>query len=196
MTLEAFNLRALCERTLTDAGQHLRLAHCVGVSHTAARLGHALDLPEGWPELLRTVGFVHDVGYGVSGGTGLHFIDGAEFLRENGAPDDVVWLVRWHSTALWEARAAGVPGTPESVEDIEGITPMRRKALEVLTLADFTTSPEGLPTTLQDRRAGICERYPDPAAPVRVALDEGWPWVMRAAHVNAKALNLYTGTVR
>jgi hypothetical protein len=53
--------------------------------------------------------WLHDVGYADTvANTGFHPLDGAEWLRQQAAPEGVVALVAYHSVAQYEAEARGL----------------------------------------------------------------------------------------
>lgn len=182
--MSLLDLEPLARASFAEAGLPMRLAHSIGVHRASQSLGAHLDQED--QRVVAGAAIVHDIGY-AHPDTGLHFLDGANLLHDKGAPADVVWLVRWHSTALWEQAAAGQAG-PERPEDIPEVTERRLAMLRVLSLADFTTGPDGLPVTLRERREGIVARYADPGSAVRRALDEGWPWLVETLHWNEDAL--------
>lgn len=135
-----------------------RLLHSIAVG----RKVHAL-LPERSREerdVARALGILHDIGY-ARPVTGFHPLDGAATLIgtefEPLAPQ-----VAWHSTARHEAAARGILIPFPEPED--------ERLRAALWIADFTTSPAGLPVTTTSRVRDIRERYPQDS-PVIAALD-------------------------
>ncbi len=116
-----------------------------------------LAAPELAPEdgnVLRQAAILHDVGYAselVS--TGFHPVDGARYLRSIGWDDRVVSLVAHHSCARVEAEQLGLGAAIVEFE------PGEAELTEFLIFSDMTTSPDGLPVTVDERLAEILERY-------------------------------------
>ncbi|MFF0489535.1 HD domain-containing protein [Nocardia sp. NPDC004068] len=135
------------------ARQHLarlprRTAHVEGVARRAALAAEVVDDPV----LLVAAAWLHDIGYAPHLiRTGFHPIDGAEFLREAGAPERLCALVAHHSCACVEARNRQLRIDDWSDE----FTPLR----DALWWADMTTTADGRDTTFSARLADIHERY-------------------------------------
>lgn len=97
--------------------------------------------------------WLHDLGYAEElSTTGLHALDGASFLANEGAPAEVVSLVAHHTGADFEAEERGlglstIP-TPEPAD------------LDILTLLDLVAAPDGSLTDPETRIAEILSRYP------------------------------------
>ncbi|MFE6920361.1 HD domain-containing protein [Nocardia sp. NPDC057663] len=124
-----------------------RLAHVEGVARQAERVADAVDDPE----LLVAAAWLHDVGYSPRiAVTGFHPVDGAEFLKEQGAPHRLCALVANHSGAHVEARYRSI-----------GLEwPDERSTLrDALWWADMTTTPTGGTTDVRRRLAEVRERY-------------------------------------
>ncbi|MFF2082847.1 HD domain-containing protein [Nocardia sp. NPDC058176] len=145
-----------------------RLQHVEGVARRAAEVAGAVDDPE----LLVAAAWLHDIGYGADlATTGFHPVDGAEFLRAQGAPHRLCALVANHSCACVEGRRRGVPILWE-----DELTPLR----DALWWADMTTTPTGKPTTVRSRIAEVLDRYgPDHIVSASVA--ESTPELVAAA---------------
>lgn len=109
--------------------------------------------------------WLHDIGYSPALiDTGMHAIDGARYVLTVPSLAHLAPLIEHHSNARYEAAARGLrlaTPTPE---------PWLRSLLWV---ADFTTSPNGAPTTWSDRLDDIRRRYP--SGPVRAAVEECLP---------------------
>ncbi|AJC55128.1 metal dependent phosphohydrolase [Streptomyces sp. 769] len=108
-------------------------------------------------DLLVAAATLHDVGYAPRlAGTGFHPLDGARFLRdEHGADERLMRLVANHSFALLEAEERGLR------EALEAEFPLLGEPLlvDALVYCDMTTTPDGEPTTAQDRVEEIVGRY-------------------------------------
>ncbi|WP_039631523.1 HD domain-containing protein [Streptomyces sp. 769] len=131
-----------------------RWAHTMGVARRAADLGRMLGEDA---DLLVAAATLHDVGYAPRlAGTGFHPLDGARFLRdEHGADERLMRLVANHSFALLEAEERGLR------EALEAEFPLLGEPLlvDALVYCDMTTTPDGEPTTAQDRVEEIVGRY-------------------------------------
>lgn len=168
-------LRILASVHLSDR----RRRHSIGVAvrmRQLLRRRNADCVRSTWGDWMCAAAAVHDVGYGVDGGTGHHGIDGARWLAEQGIPHRVVGLVAWHSTGEWEAAERGLSDMLEQVAPRPD--PL---AAAYLWAADFTTSPTGRACTVAERLAGIRSRYP-PGSPVIAALDASLPTLADVLH--------------
>ncbi len=111
-------------------------------------------------DLLVGAGWVHDIGYAPDlAETGLHALDGARCLARAGWPPSLCRLVAHHSAALVEAEQRGL------AEELAVFPMPDHVLLDALTYADMTTSPQGMPVTVEERLAEILRRYP-PEHPV------------------------------
>ncbi|MGW6449382.1 HD domain-containing protein [Lentzea sp. NPDC055074] len=105
-------------------------------------------------EMLRAAALLHDIGYAPElAATGFHPLDGASFLRDQGAPTRLCALVAHHSCAFREAELRGLSAELTEWVDEEGVL------RDALWWADMTTSPDGEPTNLNDRIEEIQKRY-------------------------------------
>lgn len=112
------------------------------------------------PEELASAAWLHDIGYaGPLQETMCHAVDGAIHLQRLGFSNLVVSLVAWHTGAAWEAEVRDVFG------ELEGFPTPPRDLLDVLTLVDLTTGPDGGHVDVEQRIAEILDRY-DVADPV------------------------------
>ncbi|RLV08665.1 phosphohydrolase [Streptomyces griseocarneus] len=131
-----------------------RWAHSMGVARRAAGLRKVFGKKA---DLLVAAAMLHDVGYAPRlAATGFHPLDGARFLRdEHSADERLVRLVANHSFALLEAEERGL------CEALEAEFPLLDEPLlvEALVYCDMTTTPDGAPTTAQERVAEIVDRY-------------------------------------
>ncbi|WAL64919.1 HD domain-containing protein [Amycolatopsis cynarae] len=156
-----------------------RWAHVQGVGR---RAGEAAALFGTGGELLVAAGLLHDVGYAPDlVDTGFHPIDGARFLRSVGAPERLVHLVAHHSCAVVEAELRGVSAELAEFEDEK--SPLR----DALWWADLTTTPDGGPTTIEQRAAEISERY-GPEHVVPRFIRQAWPELLGAVERTEAAL--------
>jgi hypothetical protein len=105
---------------------------------------------------LADAAWLHDIGRGPTvAGTGLHPLDGAQWLRDHGWPETTCRLVAWHSAPLAEARLRGLTDVLVSAFDPPPPVP-----LAALTWADMTSSPDGNRCSVDQRLAEILARYP------------------------------------
>lgn len=134
---------------LLSAALPRRWAHVQGVARQAAVLF-------GDP-LLTSAAWLHDIGYSPAIAlTGFHPVDGARWLRTQGADEALVSLVAHHSCAHIEAGLRGLG-------DILSAEFPRHPSLphDELCFCDLTTSPDGEVVTAEERFAEIRRRYPD-----------------------------------
>lgn len=128
-------------------------------------MASALSKSDG--ELLCSAAWLHDVGYAPElVATEFHPLDGARFLRRSGAPERVVGLVAFHSSAAAEA---DVLGLTEQMGDFDDERTLVR---DLLWYADMTTGPGGDYLTFEHRMADVRSRYPSDHYVIR-ALDAG-----------------------
>ncbi|WP_084655488.1 HD domain-containing protein [Nocardia altamirensis] len=156
------------------AREHLReipprLSHVEGVARQSRRIADAVDDPD----LLVAAAWLHDIGYGPGlVETGFHPLDGAEFLRVQGAPDRLCALVANHSCAHVEARH----------RDLPLLWPDERTALrDALWWADMTTTPTGEVTDVRERLAEVRQRY-GPDHVVAQSIAEAAPEILDAVN--------------
>ncbi len=127
-----------------------RWSHAQAVS----RGGEDLVAARGLDERLAVAAWLHDVGCGQAiNQRGFHPVDGAVFLQQQGAQDDIVALVAWHTGAAWEAEKQGLRS------ELDALPLPTLRDLDVLTLVDLTMSPTGVPITDVDLVAEILTRY-------------------------------------
>ena len=99
--------------------------------------------------------WLHDVGYADTvANTGFHPLDGAEWLRQQAAPEGVVALVAYHSAAQYEAEARGL------ADALARFPAPDQDQMDILTLIDMSTGPTGERVAVNERLAEILERYP------------------------------------
>lgn len=165
----------LAAAAFADADLPERMAHSRGVARAVTRLLAEHPTTPEQAETLRRAAWLHDIGYAYPD-TGMHAVDGAAWLAAQGESwlDELVPHVGWHSTARWECVARGM-GLPQVGEP--GVYPH-----SMLWVADFSTSPVGLPVTVWERVGEIRDRYAPGSVVVR-ALDEAMPSLHRALRV-------------
>lgn len=119
--------------------------------------------------------WLHDVGYAEElSTTGLHALDGAAFLAAEGAPPEIVALVAHHTGAEFEAEERGLAG------QLAAMPAAARADLDVLTLLDLVTAPDGSSTDPESRIAEILGRYPA-SSPVHRAVSRSRAELLAAA---------------
>jgi hypothetical protein len=157
---------------LTATGERpALLPHLAVVAVRAGHLARTAGLGDRDAALLEVAGLVHDVAKVPSfAQTGFHPLDAARLAEREGAPTLAV-LVAQHTGARYEAQLHGIelsyPWEPSPLHDL-------------LMLADLTTGPDGIVTTLASRRADIEHRYAPDSVEVR-SLHRLWPEVLAAA---------------
>ncbi|MFG2909895.1 HD domain-containing protein [Kitasatospora sp. NPDC048286] len=131
-----------------------RWAHTQGVADRARLLESVLGQKA---KLLACAALLHDVGYAPGlATTGFHPLDGARFLRDvHGVDDHLTRLVANHSFALLEAEERGL----REVLEIEFPLLEDQGLVDALVWCDMTTTPDGRPTTAEERVAKILNRY-------------------------------------
>ncbi|WP_406325707.1 HD domain-containing protein [Streptomyces sp. NBC_01617] len=142
---------SLSESLLSDPLPR-RWAHSLGVAKRARALAPVLGEDT---ELLEAAAVLHDIGYSPAlAVTGFHPLDGARFLRKQGANERVVSLVAHHSCAVLEAEERGLREELESEFELE-----RPELVDALVFCDMTTTPDGMETTPSERLDEIVKRY-------------------------------------
>lgn len=130
-----------------------RWAHSLGVAKRAQTLRPIL---RDEADTMEAAAVLHDIGYSPRvATTGFHPLDGARFLRDQkGADPRVINLVANHSCALLEAEERGLR------EELEKEFPLEPSHLvDALIYCDMTTTPDGEPTSSEDRVSEIVGRY-------------------------------------
>ena len=127
-------------------------------------------------DLLVAAGWLHDIGYADSvAETGLHPLDGAEYLTRLGFAPRLVALVAHHSCARFEAAERGLK------EPLATYARETGPVADALIYADMTTGPTGETVTVTDRIAEILERYP-PEHPVHQAIARASAELVASVH--------------
>jgi hypothetical protein len=136
------------------------------VQVVAARAKRLSALPDISGELLVAAAWLHDIGYAPRlAVTGFHPLDGARFLRDQGAGDRLANLVAHHSCSVHEARVRGLDETLLAEFEIEA-----SPTYDALVFCDLTTGPDGEPVAYQARMDEVEQRY-GPAHEVTRALE-------------------------
>lgn len=119
--------------------------------------------------------WLHDLGYADElAATGFHPLDGAVFLAAEGAPSEVVGLVAHHTGADFEADERGLTAALAQMPVPDP------SALDVVTLLDLVSAPDGTLTDPETRIAEILSRYPA-TSPVRRAVSRSRDELLAAA---------------
>ena len=127
-------------------------------------VGLAAEQLSGIGDHVIVAAWLHDVGYADHiADTGLHPLDGARYLRRQGADPTVVSLVAHHSGARFEAAARGLSA------ELDEFPMPDADDLDALTLVDLTTGPTGDRVPVTVRIDEILSRY-EPDDPVHRAV--------------------------
>jgi hypothetical protein len=130
-----------------------RWAHVRAVGQKAERIGAAFTPSDA--AALGAAAWLHDIGYaGELADTGFHPLDGARWLRSNGADARVTALVANHSCATVEAGLRGLADAL-AAEFPREVSP----TADALIYCDLTTGPDGRSLAVEDRLAEIRNRY-------------------------------------
>jgi putative nucleotidyltransferase with HDIG domain len=152
----------LAEQRLSGMGDRWR--HTQAVAARARSAGPAVAPYD--RELLVAAGWLHDIGYADPvADTGLHPLDGAEYLTRLGFARRLVALVAHHSCARFEAAERGL------TEPLETYVRETGPVADALIYADMTIGPTGETVTVADRLVEILERYA-PEHPVHRAVTQ------------------------
>ncbi|MEU4220821.1 HD domain-containing protein [Actinoplanes sp. NPDC026623] len=173
--------RALARLLLAESIPR-RWSHSQGVGRKAETVAHLVG--EEAPALV-SAAWLHDVGYAPDlVVTGMHQLDGARYLRDVAAADDLVCrLVAHHSCAFIEARNRNLADQlAEEFPPVEGLVS------DALTYADMTTNPVGEQTDVKLRLAEILARYGDGDL-VAESIREASPLIIESVRMITAALN-------
>jgi phosphoglycolate phosphatase-like HAD superfamily hydrolase/predicted hydrolase (HD superfamily) len=144
---------ATAQRLLASLGN--RWKHVQAVGERARLIGGGMTPDE--RELLVTAALLHDIGYAPElSSLGFHPLDGARWLRTQGATPRLCSLVAHHSCASIEAEERGLSFELETEFPQEDST-----VADALTCADMTVGPTGLPVRVDERLDEILTRYPE-----------------------------------
>jgi len=152
-----------------------RWRHTVGVARRAADLADRLRLAQRDRQLLVAVAWLHDIGYSPAvRDRGFHPLDAARYLDRGRWPGEVGTLVAHHSGARFVAEVlgldAGLACYPFSQSPVT----------DLLTYADQTIGPDGVPCTVEDRMSGMLRRH-GPGSPNALAHPERGPYLRAVA---------------
>jgi HD superfamily phosphodiesterase len=123
-----------------------------GVAKKAEQLSGAVPVND--REVVVIAAWWHDLGYAPQlTQTGLHQLDGARYLTDQGYPERLCALVAHHSAATFEAEERGIAGALDE-------WPREESAVaDALWTADMTTGPRGESLEYKDRLDEILQRY-------------------------------------
>jgi putative nucleotidyltransferase with HDIG domain len=162
----------LAEQRLDDMGD--RWLHTQAVAARARSASPAVASDD--RDLLVAAAWLHDIGYADSvADTGLHPLDGAEYLTRLGFAPRLVALVAHHSCARFEAAERGLMAPLATYVRETG------PVADALIYADMTIGPTGEAVTVADRIAEILERYP-PEHPVHRAIARARAELVASVH--------------
>ena len=134
------------------------------------------------PDALVMAAWLHDVGYADTvARTGFHPLDGADWLRRQGVPEEVESLVAYHSGARFEAEERGL------ADELARFPTPGRDRLDILTFIDMSTSPTGERVGVNERLSEILMRYPD-GHPVHRAVSRSRGHLVESANRAARRL--------
>ena len=179
MTWTIARARALAGSCLRESGD--RWLHVQAVGHSAEELQkRGYDVSNA----VIMSAWLHDVGYANTvANTRFHPLDGAEWLRQQAAPEGVVALVAYHSAAQFEAEERGLG------DELARFAAPDQDQLDVLNLIDMSTSPAGERVAVNERLAEILMRYPE-EHPVHRAVSRSRSYLVESANRAAKRLGL------
>jgi|SRR6476660_4611721 len=130
-----------------------RWTHVQAVAAKARRITPAVQPPDA--DTLVAAAWLHDIGYapGIAD-TGLHALDGARWLKQQGWPERLCSLVAFHSCATFEAEERGL-----AAELLAEFVPEESPVTDALWHADMTTGPDGQDFEVLDRLSEVRSRY-------------------------------------
>ncbi len=171
-------------RTFLERQLPVRWAHTRRVAAQARTLSPILGADA---DQLEAAAWLHDIGYSPElAVTGFHPLDGARFLRAEGADELVCLLVAHHTCAIVEAGQRGL-----AAELAAEFSRPRPDLDEALIYCDMTGGPDGTVMTVDARLAEIFSRY---AAdyPVTHAIRQSAPTLVDSVHVVQARMALAT----
>lgn len=141
--------RCEAERLLAPLGR--RWAHTQGVAATAGALASLVVPAE--RDMAVAAAWLHDVGYAPSlSTTGFHPLDGARHVHALGQVR-LARLVAHHTGARYEAKRRGLATELAEFEEEHS------HLADLVTYADLTTGPGGLPVNPGQRLVEVAQRY-------------------------------------
>ena len=158
-----------------------RWAHVRGVGRTAEQLAALSHLVT---EVVVRAAWLHDVGYGPDiQSSGFHALDGARYLAKLGVDPGVVSLVAFHTGATYEAKERQLSAELAEFEEPDP------SDLDLLTLIDLGTSPDGAPIVDSVRLDEVLRRYQS-NDPVARAVGRSKPSLLAASRRAKERLGL------
>jgi putative nucleotidyltransferase with HDIG domain len=143
--------RLLARRHLAEALPR-RWRHVEAVARTASEISKVV---QGDASVLVAAAWLHDIGYSPDiAASGFHPLDGALYLRSQGANERVCRLVAHHTAASIEAELRGLQDELLSEFELE-----KSSTADALWYADLTTGPDGERLTVEERITEIRARY-------------------------------------
>jgi len=128
-----------------------RWSHTTAVAARATRVGTELKVEDA--DVLVAAAWLHDIGYAPEAArSGLHPLDGAEYLRERGE-DRLACLVANHGGAKEEADLRGLAELLAQFPPEEGLVAC------ALDYCDLTIGPDGTSMSTDERLADVKARY-------------------------------------
>ena len=158
------------------------MRHVRGVAGQAERVAAVVGADG---DLLVAAAWLHDIGYGPElAKVGFHPLDGARFLRRQGADERLCGLVAHHSCAVIEAEMRGL------VEELLAEFPHEESAVsDALAYCDLTTGPDGQRLTVEERLVEIISRY-GPESLVGRFIDQARPEMIGAVRRTEERLRI------
>lgn len=127
------------------------------------------------PQPVANAAWLHDIGYADQlRHTGMHALDGANYLKLHGVDPQVVALVAHHTGAWAEAEERGLTGRL-----LEFDLP-NEELLDALNLADLVSGPDGTRVAVVARLDEILQRY-ESQHPVYRAVTRSSPSLLESA---------------
>ncbi len=162
-----------------------RWRHVQAVARRAAELTPTVNPAD--HDLVVAAAWLHDLGYADTlVVTGMHAIDGARYLVDQGLPLRLAALVAHHSGARFEAAERGLAHHMQDYPYEAG------PAADALATADLTTGPQGHPMIFETRMDEILRRYPTDS-PVHRAMQRARPELAAQVQRTLDRLTLATG---
>jgi hypothetical protein len=123
--------------------------------------GRAAASLNGVSQMVVTAAWLHDIGYADTvRSTGLHQLDGAQHLVSLRAPVEIVSLVAYHTSAIYEAEERGLDNQLRATFE----PPRNEQDRDLLAFVDLTTGPTGRRVRVGERIDEILTRYPSDSA--------------------------------
>lgn len=126
-------------------------------------------------DLLVAAAWLHDIGYSPDLiKTGMHAIDGALYLEQQGFPPRLAALVAHHTGARFEAAERGL------IRELDKFVREEGPLADALAMADLTVGPTGQLVKVEARIDEILVRYP-PGTAVHHAISRARPSLIAQA---------------